>query len=145
MRAASGESALAGAVVPLALGGTRALRYAELLRPRTGGLRASRHELTTSRLRAYWTSPSGFKAVALNVRDALVGARGSRRGVVTLPTTARAGELAASRLDAAKRGGFTRAREDVASLRRLRVTKGFSLPSDLPVHVICGSKDVIHS
>jgi heme/copper-type cytochrome/quinol oxidase subunit 2 len=43
------------------------------------------------------------------------------------------------------RSGFTRAAEDVGALRRLRVTKGVSLPADLPMHVVCGSKDVIHS
>ena len=34
---------------------------------------------------------------------------------------------------------------DVGSMRRLRVTKGICLPSDYPIHVVCGSKDVIHS
>ena len=43
------------------------------------------------------------------------------------------------------RAGFTRAAEDVGMQRRLRVTKGVSLPSDVPMHVVCGSKDVIHS
>ena len=34
---------------------------------------------------------------------------------------------------------------DVGNMRRLRVTKGICLPSDFPIHIICGSKDVIHS
>jgi heme/copper-type cytochrome/quinol oxidase subunit 2 len=29
--------------------------------------------------------------------------------------------------------------------RRMHVTAGLMLPSDTPIHVICGSKDVIHS
>jgi len=29
--------------------------------------------------------------------------------------------------------------------RRMNVTAGLMLPSDTPIHVICGSKDVIHS
>jgi hypothetical protein len=43
------------------------------------------------------------------------------------------------------RAGFVPMRSDVGSIRRLRVTKGVCLPSDIPMHVICGSKDVIHS
>jgi heme/copper-type cytochrome/quinol oxidase subunit 2 len=38
---------------------------------------------------------------------------------------------------------FTRC--DVGSMKRLRVTKGICLPADYPIHVICGSKDVVHS
>lgn len=34
---------------------------------------------------------------------------------------------------------------EIGAIRRLRVTKGISLPSDAPVHLIAGSKDVIHS
>jgi hypothetical protein len=34
---------------------------------------------------------------------------------------------------------------DIGNMRRLRVTKGICLPSDFPIHIICGSKDVIHS
>lgn len=30
-------------------------------------------------------------------------------------------------------------------VRRMRVTSGVLLPSDIPIHLICGSKDVIHS
>lgn len=32
-----------------------------------------------------------------------------------------------------------------APVRRMRVTAGVLLPSDVPIHLICGSKDVIHS
>ena len=32
-----------------------------------------------------------------------------------------------------------------APARRMRVTSGVLLPSDVAMHVICGSKDVIHS
>ena len=34
---------------------------------------------------------------------------------------------------------------EISSMRRLRVTKGICLPSDYPIHLVCGSKDVIHS
>ena len=34
---------------------------------------------------------------------------------------------------------------NISSIRRLRVSKGISLPSDISIHIICGSKDVIHS
>jgi hypothetical protein len=34
---------------------------------------------------------------------------------------------------------------DVGSMKRLRVTKGICLPVDYPIHIICGSKDVVHS
>lgn len=43
------------------------------------------------------------------------------------------------------RSGYAHIRVDVASMRRLRVTKGIYLPSDTPMHGIFGSKDVIHS
>lgn len=36
-------------------------------------------------------------------------------------------------------------RGDIGSMRRLRVTRGICLPSDYPIHLVCGSKDVIHS
>ena len=42
-------------------------------------------------------------------------------------------------------GGFAAMQLDVGSMRRLRVTKGVYLPSDVPMHGIFGSKDVIHS
>jgi heme/copper-type cytochrome/quinol oxidase subunit 2 len=28
---------------------------------------------------------------------------------------------------------------------RLKITSGLVLPADTPIHIICGSKDVIHS
>lgn len=43
------------------------------------------------------------------------------------------------------RAGHSLAQDEIGSIRRLRVTKGIYLPSDTPMHVICGSKDVIHS
>lgn len=43
------------------------------------------------------------------------------------------------------RTGFELIRCEVGSMQRLRVTKGVCLPSDYPIHIICGSKDVIHS
>lgn len=43
------------------------------------------------------------------------------------------------------KSGFDFLRSDIGSVRRLRVTKGICLPSDYPIHIICGSKDVIHS
>jgi heme/copper-type cytochrome/quinol oxidase subunit 2 len=45
----------------------------------------------------------------------------------------------------APRSAFLPMREDVGSIRRLRVTKGLALPVDLPLHGVFGSKDVIHS
>ena len=44
-----------------------------------------------------------------------------------------------------RRASYEFARCDVGSMRRLRVTRGVCLPADYPVHVVCGSKDVIHS
>ena len=43
------------------------------------------------------------------------------------------------------RQGYVPLSSSIGSSRRLRVTKGISLPSDTPMHIICGSKDVIHS
>jgi len=43
------------------------------------------------------------------------------------------------------RAGFALSNDEIGSIRRLRVTKGIYLPSDTPMHAICGSKDVIHS
>lgn len=43
------------------------------------------------------------------------------------------------------RSAYEVVRCEVGSMRRLRVTKGVCLPVDYPIHVICGSKDVIHS
>lgn len=50
-------------------------------------------------------------------------------------------------LDAPARSqqGFIPLSSSISASRRLRVTKGVTLPSDTPIHVICGSKDVIHS
>lgn len=41
--------------------------------------------------------------------------------------------------------GYVPLSSHISASRRLRVTKGVTLPSDIPMHVICGSKDVIHS
>jgi len=46
---------------------------------------------------------------------------------------------------ASKRSAYETMRTDIGSIRRLRVTKGICLPSDYPLHLVCGSKDVIHS
>lgn len=43
------------------------------------------------------------------------------------------------------RAGHSLVNDEIGSIRRLRVTKGIYLPSDIPMHVICASKDVIHS
>lgn len=43
------------------------------------------------------------------------------------------------------RANYSLALDEIGSIRRLRVTKGVYLPSDVPMHVVCGSKDVIHS
>lgn len=45
----------------------------------------------------------------------------------------------------AARAPYQVLRGDVGSVRRLRVTRGVCLPSDHAIHLICGSKDVIHS
>lgn len=44
-----------------------------------------------------------------------------------------------------KHHGYVPLSSNISASRRLRVTKGVTLPSDIPMHVICGSKDVIHS
>lgn len=41
--------------------------------------------------------------------------------------------------------GFEKISSSVGSIKRLRASKGVCLPSDTPIHLICGSKDVIHS
>jgi hypothetical protein len=43
------------------------------------------------------------------------------------------------------RSAFVPLKTDIGSIRRLRVTKGICLPSDTAIHLIAGSKDVIHS
>jgi hypothetical protein len=43
------------------------------------------------------------------------------------------------------RQGYLPLSSNISASRRLRVTKGITLPSDTPIHIICGSKDVIHS
>jgi hypothetical protein len=48
-------------------------------------------------------------------------------------------------LETRPRQGYLPLNSDIGVSRRLRVTKGVTLPSDTPMHVICGSKDVIHS
>jgi heme/copper-type cytochrome/quinol oxidase subunit 2 len=40
---------------------------------------------------------------------------------------------------------YTAMPEDIRSIRRLRSSKAVCLPCDTPLHVVCGSKDVIHS
>jgi len=47
--------------------------------------------------------------------------------------------------NSSRRSAFEFVKYDVGSMKRLRVTKGICLPADCPIHVICGSKDVIHS
>lgn len=44
-----------------------------------------------------------------------------------------------------KRSGFVPLSEELHQSRRLRVTKGVFLPTDIPMHGIFGSKDVVHS
>jgi len=44
-----------------------------------------------------------------------------------------------------KRDGHLALNTDLASMRRMRVTAGVTLPSDTPIHGIFGAKDVIHS
>jgi hypothetical protein len=53
--------------------------------------------------------------------------------------------LSNSELEVRPRQGYVPLNSDISASRRLRVTKGVTLPSDTPMHVICGSKDVIHS
>lgn len=43
------------------------------------------------------------------------------------------------------RSGHSLANDEIGTIRRLRVTKGIYLPSDIPMHAVCASKDVIHS
>lgn len=43
------------------------------------------------------------------------------------------------------RNAYEPIRNDIGSMRRLRVTRGICLPSDYPIHLVAGSKDVIHS
>lgn len=43
------------------------------------------------------------------------------------------------------RFSYVEINNNIPSIRRLRVSKGICLPSDFNIHVICGSKDVIHS
>jgi len=43
------------------------------------------------------------------------------------------------------RGAYLEMAAEVRDIRRLRTSKALCLPSDLPLHLVCGSKDVIHS
>lgn len=54
-------------------------------------------------------------------------------------------DLAAGLTRIRARSAYEFTRCDVGSMKRLRVTKGICLPADYPIHVICGSKDVVHS
>jgi hypothetical protein len=68
------------------------------------------------------------------------------RGLLGLAPAAWAAEVARAALGGGHpRSGFALFRDEVGAQRRLRATKGLVLPADLPMHVICGSKDVIHS
>ena len=40
---------------------------------------------------------------------------------------------------------FTKINDSVSNQKRLNISKGIFLPSDINIHIICGSKDVIHS
>ena len=40
---------------------------------------------------------------------------------------------------------FKEINNNISSIKRLRVSKGICLPSDFSIHILCGSKDVIHS
>jgi heme/copper-type cytochrome/quinol oxidase subunit 2 len=53
--------------------------------------------------------------------------------------------IAANLTKIRSRSAYEFTRCDVGSMKRLRVTKGICLPADYPIHVICGSKDVVHS
>ncbi len=46
---------------------------------------------------------------------------------------------------ALQRDLYTAIPSDVRTVRRLRASKAVCLPSDVPLHIVCGSKDVIHS
>ena len=44
-----------------------------------------------------------------------------------------------------ERYGYSKISLDVNSIKRFRISKGIVLPSDIFIHVVCVSKDVIHS
>jgi hypothetical protein len=44
-----------------------------------------------------------------------------------------------------KRFDYSEMNNNIQNIKRLRVTKGICLPSDIDIHVIRASKDVIHS
>jgi hypothetical protein len=48
-------------------------------------------------------------------------------------------------MDCLKKEIYTTIPEDIRSIKRLRASKAVCLPSDIPMHIVCGSKDVIHS
>ena len=43
------------------------------------------------------------------------------------------------------RFNFSQLNNNIPNIKRLRVSKGICLPSDINIHIICASKDVIHS
>jgi len=43
------------------------------------------------------------------------------------------------------RFNFNEINNNIPNIKRLRVSKGICLPSDFNIHIICASKDVIHS
>jgi hypothetical protein len=43
------------------------------------------------------------------------------------------------------RFNFLQLNNNIPNIKRLRVSKGICLPSDINIHIICASKDVIHS
>ena len=100
---------------------------------------------------------SGLSSALLTARVALYRSGASLPlttnlggGDSTGPLTDILAKLEFSRTGALKsaaqsRQGYLPLSSSISASRRLRVTKGITLPSDTPIHIICGSKDVIHS
>jgi hypothetical protein len=74
-----------------------------------------------------------------------LGDVGSGQSLVSLVAALDLVQMTGPDLGVRARQGYVPLSSSISASRRLRVTKGISLPSDTPMHIICGSKDVIHS
>jgi heme/copper-type cytochrome/quinol oxidase subunit 2 len=107
----------------------------------------TRHEQFADRLSPVLSGWHNKTFVATSAADVVRFHGLSMSSVVTAAEQALLGEVAAiaAGLKVAQQETHTLITEDIRAIRRLRTSKAVVLPSDVPMHIICGSKDVIHS
>jgi hypothetical protein len=101
---------------------------------------------------AAWVSGRAANVVTTRARlevgsaaGALSGGHGSGQGLTDLLAALDLSSVPAAGHAERPLQGYVPLSSRISASRRLRVTKGISLPSDTPMHIVCGSKDVIHS